>query len=323
MKTKIAFLFAALVLLGASAPAFAQCGIRGVIVRGNSVCATPVVVHHTPTVVATEVITPVAIPVALPIIVPAFAYQYVPPVVQAGSPIYPGAPFPVAGAYPVQPGYPAQGPQVGYPGGGYTGIGTTGVPQYGQPTFGQPYGASYAQPQYNGPYQQPQQPQQGLPGAAPNNDKLRELAKLLLEEMRRQDAADASAANGGQDPGPPMAITPGGPVGGPPPVGGPEGFPAPTVGAAPPVVTGGRPNPSSPFAQPAINALAKNCMSCHTGPGSKGNTVIFSQLNLLNPEAPFKTMLREIQQGRMPPRQSNWALTQQEYQALSVWLDDR
>lgn len=300
MKTKIAFLCAALLAFAAS-PVFAQSCGRGVVVRGNPVCHTPVVVHK-PVVVTpvAEVITPVAVPVALPVIVPAFTYQYVPPVVQAGTPYYPGAPAPAVGQpYPVYPGGAPAGP---------------GTPTYGQPVYGQP------PVQYHGPYQQPvAQPQPTLPGGD-GNAKLRELAKLLLEEMRRQDAADA----GGQDDGPPMAVYPGAqaPVTPPvtPPVGGPP-VGGPPVGGPPNL--GGRPNPASPFAQPAINALAKNCMNCHTGPGSKGEVVIFSQLNQLNPDAPFKTMLREVQQGRMPPRQSNFALTQQEYQAVVAWLEGR
>jgi len=180
-----------------------------------------------------------------------------------------------------------------------------------------PAGPSYAPPvQYNGPYQQPvAQPQPVMPGADNGNAKLKELAKLLLEEMRRQDAID----NGGTDDGPPMAIYPGAqaPVTPPvtPPVGGPTNPPVGNLG--------GRPNPQSPFAQPAINALAKNCMNCHTGPGSKGEVVIFSQLNQLNPDAPFRSMLSEIKGGRMPPRQSNFALTQQEYQVITAWLEGR
>lgn len=260
MKTMIACFCMAILMLTAS-PALAQC--RGVTIRGNPICNTPVIVsNHVE--IAHEIITPVIYPVAVPVIVPAFTYQYVPPVS-------------VAQAAPVYPGSPSYGNPYGYPG-------------YAAP-----------QPQY-GPYQsQPTMPMPVLPGASNNNDKLKELARLLLEEMRRQENPD--------DSGPPMAIYPNQPVSGPPPVS------TPNVGL--------RPNPQSQFAQPAINALARNCMVCHTGPGSKGEVVIFNQQNILNPDAPFNTMLREVSQGRMPPRNSNHALTQQEFQAIQAWLEGR
>lgn len=255
MKTMIACVCTALLMLSAS-PAFAQCNNRGVIVRGNPVCSTPVIVSkHVE--IAHEVITPVIYPVAVPVIVPAFTYQYVPPVsVSQAMPVYPGS------------------PSVGH---------------------SSPYGSAGG---YSGPYQQYAPPQPALPGVG-NNDKLKELARLLLEEMRRQENPD--------DGGPPMALYPNNQ----PPV------------AAPQQNIGLRPNPQSQFAQPAINALARSCMACHTGPGSKGEVVIFSQQNILNPDAPFNTMLREVSQGRMPPRSSNHTLTQQEFQAISAWLEGR
>lgn len=260
----IAFLCVSLALFIAG-PAFAQCN-RGIIVRGNTVCNTPVVVTNHVDVVH-EIITPIAIPVALPVIVPAFTYQYVPPVTVAQAvPVYPGAPAPL-----------------------YT---QPAMPQYAQP----------AMPQYNGPYQTPPvQPQQVAP-AVTNNDKLKELARLLLEEMRRQDSQ-----NNGTDDGPPMAI-----------------YPTPNnVPAITPAVSLGKPNPQSPYAQAAINAFARNCMNCHTGPGSKGEVVIFSQLNLLNPDAPFKTMLSEINRGHMPPRDSNYRPTQEEVRVMIAWLEGK
>jgi hypothetical protein len=180
------------------------------------------------------------------------------------------------------------------------------VPPVGvQPGFGyHSYGGQPTMPgmpQYHGPYQQPAQPQPSFPGAFNSNDKLRELAKLLLEEMRRQDAA----ANG-EDDGPPMAI-----------------YPAPTNTGNPQPPLASRPNPRSPLAQPSINALARNCMSCHTGPGSKGDVVIFNQHNVLNPDAPFKSMLSEVEAGRMPPKQSNYKITDEERQYLREWLNGR
>lgn len=285
MNKMVAILCVPFLMLVAS-PAFAQNRCNTVVV-GNPVYSTPHVVTKQ-VAVAHEVITPVAIPVALPVVVPAYTYQYVPPVtVAAAAPVYPGGAAPAYGTNPY-----------GQPG--------TAMPQYGMPQ---------QQTQYNGPYQQqPTQPNPVLPNVGgQNNDKLRELAKLLLEEMRRQDAADQNG-----DQGPPMAVYPGGNVGTPPaqpPFGGPPAQPQPGLG--------GRPNPQSQLAQPAINALARTCMSCHTGPGSKGGAVIFSQQNVLNPDAPFRTMLGEIQSGRMPPRSSNYALTADEYQAVTAWLEGR
>lgn len=179
-------------------------------------------------------------------------------------------------------------PPVGFaPGHGYN-------TAYGQPTMP-------GMPVYNGPYQQPQPPQQSFPGASNNNDKLRELAKLLLEEMRRQDGT----VGGAEDDGPPMAI-----------------YPTPNFGNNN-QVNNGRPSATSTFAQPSINAMARNCMACHTGPGSKGGVIIFSQHNLLNPEAPFKLMLQEVDSGRMPPKQSNYKMTDEERRTLNQWLNGR
>lgn len=292
MRSIIALSCAAFLFLAAS-PAFAQsCGSRGVIVNSSPVYHNPVVVVKKE-VVAHEVVTPIAVPVALPVVVPAFTYQYVPPCNAVAPPV----------AFP--------------------GVGTPGIPGYGHgyqmPTAGG-YGAPPAAPQYNGPYQQPPQaPQPVLPGQG--KDSIKELARLLLEEMRRQDAGPAAPG----DDGPPMAVYPGGntpPVGNTPPANG-GAFPPPTVPTPASNTTGGRPNPQSPFAQAAINALARNCASCHTGPGSKGDTVIFSQLNVLDPNAPFRTMLNEINSGRMPPRQSQWRPSPEEIAALQAWLSGR
>ncbi len=280
MKTKIAFLCVPLLLALSASSVFAQCRTSTVIV-GNPVYHNPVVVHKE--VFAHEIITPVAIPVAVPVVVPAFTYQYVPPCASAM-------------------------PQVGYPGGGMPAVaGQGGYNQgYQMPNQGMPQA-----PQYNGPYQQPAQaPQPVLPGVG-GNDKLKELAKLLLEEMRRQDAQEG-------DDGPPMAVTPGNFQ--PAPVGSPAPFGQPGV---PPATSGGRPNPQSQFAQPAINALARNCAACHTGQGSKGELAIFTQPNVLNPDAPFGTMLKEVESGRMPPKQSNYRPTQDEFQVIQAWLQGR
>lgn len=266
MKTKIAFLCVPLLLALSASSVFAQCRTSTVIV-GNPVCHNPVVVHKA--VVAHEIITPIAIPVAVPVVVPAFTYQYVPPCVTM--------------------------PQVGMPGSGMPAVaGQGGYNQgYQMPNQGMPQA-----PQYNGPYQQPaQSPQPVMPGVG-NNDKLKELAKLLLEEMRRQDAQEG-------DEGPPMAVTPGNFQ--PAPVGQPAN----------------RPNPQSQFAQPAINALARNCAACHTGQGSKGDLIMFSQPDVLNPEVAFGTMLKEIESGRMPPKQSNYRPTQEEFQVMQAWLQGR
>jgi len=306
MKTKIAFFCVPVLMLMASSAMAQSCGSGRVIVS-NPVYHAPVVVQKQ--VVAHEVITPIAIPVALPVIVPAFTYQYAPP--------YCGVPAVGFGGHGV--GHPGYAPPVAPP---------VGQPGYGQGYQMPGYGAQPAGTQYNGPYQQPPvAPQPVLPGAG-GNDKLRELAKLLLEEMRRQDSADQGGTPG--DDGPPMAVYPGSPapVSNPPATGGTPGAFPPATGTPPAPAGnvgagGGRPNPQSPFAQPAINALARNCMECHTGPGSKGDAVIFNQRNILNPEAPFRTMLKEMESGRMPPRQSSYRFTQDEFQAVQAWLQGR
>lgn len=62
----------------------------------------------------------------------------------------------------------------------------------------------------------------------------------------------------------------------------------------------------------AQNALERSCKACHTGIGSKGDTVIFTQPGIFNPNAPWKSIAREVLKNRMPPSSSAYKLTREE-----------
>lgn len=180
----------------------------------------------------------------------------------------------------------------------YGGPGFAAVPGYGQQGYGPPMATYGGQPGYGQPgYQQPV----GQPGQN-QQDMVRALAKALLEEMSRQ----SQTQNGPGDAGPPAVTLP--PVG--------AGFPT----ALPNQFPGG-PNGQA-LASFAFNATVRNCAACHTGIGSKGDTIIFSQPGVLNPAAPWKTMAREVQEGRMPKRDSQWRFTPEEAQAALAWYTE-
>ena len=84
-----------------------------------------------------------------------------------------------------------------------------------------------------------------------------------------------------------------------------------------------KPNPKSAFAQAAINGLYRNCASCHTGFGSKGEAMIFSTGNILNPDAPFTSILKELKTKHMPPKNSGLQPTLHEVQSMVAWLEGR
>jgi len=258
-------------------------------------CGTPVVsvpytvvskpiVHHNQVVVK-EIVKEV--PIAVPVLVPAFQFQYSPPC-QVCPP----------GVVGQQPGYV---PGYGQPAGTPPGVGAT-PPGVGTPGVAAP----------PVPVATPGQP---APPAPSSNDRIRELAKALLEEMQRQSGQ-------GPDDGPPTVYDPSAPKTAPTPpapVGGTPGSP-PGVGSNPPGVgnTGGMTREqAAPY---AIAALNRNCAQCHTGVGSKGDFTIFQQPGLVNPNAGWRSILREIESGRMPPKQSQFRLTPEETNAIRTWL---
>lgn len=83
---------------------------------------------------------------------------------------------------------------------------------------------------------------------------------------------------------------------------------------------GGRPGPQSKYAQAALNAFSRNCASCHTGSGSKGDMVMFTQQDVFNPDAPFGSMLKEIERQHMPPKSSQWQPTPEERNVMVAFL---
>lgn len=117
-------------------------------------------------------------------------------------------------------------------------------------------------------------------GAINDQEKIRLLAKALLEEMSKQ-------ADG--DNGPPVALS-GGPV-------------------TPPV--------SGSFNR--FQVLNARCASCHTGPSSKGGVQIFTAPGQFNPVVDRQRLIRAVEDGRMPPQavaDPSFRLSQQEVSAL-------
>lgn len=262
------------VLLLSAGSIFAQCGVirRGPIFHNS--CATPVITK----VVATPVVAVTPVAVAVPVLVPAFQFQYAPPC-----------------AVPVPVGYAGQ-----------PGI----VPgNYGQPVVNQ--GMGYAQqpgysPGYNPQSQQGYGPPPVAQQPAPivnNQDKIRELARALLEEMQRQQPGDdGPPAVPGANTGSPPGVPSGNPSGNPP------GLPTASVIS---------PEQAAPI---AIAALQQNCASCHTGPSSKGEFVMFAQPGLFSQNVPWRSIIREIDAGRMPPNYSQFRLSPQQAGAIRDWL---
>lgn len=225
---------------------------------------TPCISHCAP--FAPVVVVKEFVPVlAYPVLVPAFQFQYVPQVYAPTIPVVPVTGYPIANPI-VQPVAP-YGQPVGY-----------GVPgQAAMPAS--PYG-QYA----NGSY--------GLN----NKDKIRELAKALLEEMSRM------SENGPADSGPP--VVPG--TQPPQPVGQAPFFPQPQ-----------QPQPNAQF---AIAAMQRTCAQCHTGVGSKNDMVIFTQPGVLNQQVNWKKIKEEVGSGRMPPKDVHFHLAPQEKQNIIQWL---
>lgn len=122
------------------------------------------------------------------------------------------------------------------------------------------------------------------PQAGIGQDHLKQLASLLLAEMRRQEEAV-----GFQDDGPPPAIDPLG--------AGVGHFPQRPI----------QPPPAQPGASAAagLNAMATHCAVCHSGPSSKGGFVLFTGPGQFNQQADRQAILDSVlgQHGKsvMPP----------------------
>ena len=294
-----------MLIVGAIAALLFSTGVSNAQSCGTVIVKRPFVHHQTPVVVTppVAVVEKVITPIAVPVFVPAFQFQYHPPYVAA--PFAPAYAPPLAfGTNPVggqPPGYGSPlapvAPVVGQP----------GVP------YGNGYGQPLAQPGYGQPYAQPGygQPQPGM-GPINGQDKIRELAKALLDEMQRQAGPPPGPGQTGPDQGPPVVPTPGAspgtPVGPPPKTGVPPGLPS----AAPM-----SPEAAAPY---AIAALQQNCSACHTGPASKGDFIMFAQPGLFNQQIPWRSIVREIDAGRMPPTYSQFRITPEQAAAVRAWL---
>jgi hypothetical protein len=261
MKKWALVIIATVVSLFAASDAYAfgrRCGGRVFVSRS---CHTPCYTSYCAPVVK-EV--PIAVPVfAYPVLVPAFQFQYVPQAYAPTIPVVPVTGYPVATPV-IQPVVP-------------TGIGQTPL------TYQQQAMAQYQQ-------------QYGYGNGLNNKDKIRELARALLEEMNRQ------AGDGPVDSGPPA-------VPGTQPIGQNNFFPPPQ-----------QPQPNAQLAQFAIAAMNRTCSQCHTGVGSKGDMVIFSQLGLINQHTNWKKIKDEVASGRMPPKDNHFQLSTQERQGILEWL---
>lgn len=297
MKKWVLVIIATVVSLFATSDAHAfgrRCGGRVAFSScGVSSCYTPCYTSYCAPVI--KEVVPVAVPVlAYPVLVPAFQFQYVPQAYAPTVPVVPVTGYPVATPV-VQPVVPTG---YGVPP-AVNGIGQTPLTyqqqamaqyqqQYGQPN-GQPYG--YANGNGNG---------NGNGYGLNNKDKIRELAKALLEEMNRM------AENGPIDSGPPVVpgTQPQQPVGqNPPPFQQPQ-----------------QPQPNAQLAQFAIAAMNRTCSQCHTGIGSKGDLTIFTQPGLLNQQTNWRKIKDEVASGRMPPKDTHFQLSQQERQTILEWL---
>lgn len=261
-------------------------------VYGQS-CATPYRIYnrpayHTPihaapyhrSIAVHEVIKEV--PIAVPILVPAFQFQYAPPCF---------VPAPAISTPPLPP-----------------------------------YNPTVASPHIT--------PHQTVPSpvAGQAHDPIRALAQAILQEMQRTPSTQQPSPSRTPDQGPPTAVSPSTPPNGqpaaPPPVGAPaNGQPLPPAGNTPPPLPPGV-NPEAgrtimtreQAAPVAIGALHRSCAACHTGAGSKGETIIFVQPGVVNPNASWRSIVREIESGRMPPRQSQFRPTNEEFEAIRTWL---
>lgn len=152
------------------------------------------------------------------------------------------------------------------------------------PSIGQPIGVI------------PQIPVQSQFG---DKDKIKELARALLEEMNKQsDYSNGPPTAKWDDESPPASSQPN--LGNP---------------------TSGKPNFRSRYGPAAMSIMQRNCMSCHTGSGSKKGVIIFSQNNILNTNAPFEKMKIQIEDGHMPPNYSQFKLTAEEKNILSAWFN--
>jgi len=156
-----------------------------------------------------------------------------------------------------------------------------------------------------------------IPQSSDNqDDRMRALAKALIEEMQRQ----AETENG-----PPVAIDPStqnlqpqnpNPVSNP---GLPPGInPRPNQKINAPQASKMTREQAAPIAMGALN---RNCAACHTGRGAEGETQIFLQPNLFNPDVSWRSIRNQVERRRMPPTHSQFRLNNEEYDAVLAWLD--
>lgn len=115
-----------------------------------------------------------------------------------------------------------------------------------------------------------------------SSERLKALAKALVEEMKKEEQlADA----------PPMAF--GGPV------------------ASPAVAPGHSVN--------FLSSLSIACAECHTNPQAKGGVIIFQSPGVLSPLAPKAKILDALNKGRMPPPNASYRPNASEIESIKQW----
>jgi len=170
------------------------------------------------------------------------------------------------------------------------------TPAYSPTVMGQPpLGVGAPLPTYGQPYYGHQPQMQASPISS--QDRIRELAKALLDEMSRQ--------SNGPDNGPPSVPSSSTKI--------PPGLPTGSISQ--PALS---PELAAPY---AIAALQQNCSACHTGPASKGGFVMFAQPGLFNSQVSWRSIIQEVESGRMPPNYSQYRLTTEQIVAIRSWLN--
>jgi len=98
-------------------------------------------------------------------------------------------------------------------------------------------------------------------------------------------------------------------------------------GISPTSTAGNNPPPPVPSSDDLTakvkSILSKNCASCHTGAASKGQVVIFSDKEVLNPNAPRQRIWDAADEGRMPPeakKDAKYALSDADVAQLRAWM---
>ncbi len=156
------------------------------------------------------------------------------------------------------------------------------------------YATNYTQPIIEIPlYQFVYEPYVATPKAA-DIEQIRQMIKAEMELQRKQDERiDNTLTLKENDDGPPMALN------------------SPVI-----VLEIAKPSQDNY----ALNILKANCQSCHTGAGSKGGFMMFTDKDNFNPEASKTDIWNVTDLGTMPPKNTNRKLNQEQVASLRQWM---